>query len=240
MRTERAICLSVRIAFFVQIFFTTKKCACFGKDYDSLESSGTLAASWDNYGDTVPRCGRGWRAHYRGRGGMGKRGAVRLGQFAMIVTVVCVLAACGEIVVATPTNLPPTPTSAPLTATTVPTLVPTLPAQLPTATNLPPTITQTSTATRVPAVVATAMPTRTLQPTVAPTSAPSMMDSGKTAPVSRNACPNSHPVKGNLTTYNGERIYHVPGGQFYNATNPEACFATERDAQAAGYRRSLR
>ena len=33
---------------------------------------------------------------------------------------------------------------------------------------------------------------------------------------------------------------HVPGGQFYNATKPEECFATEAAAQAAGYRRSLR
>lgn len=56
----------------------------------------------------------------------------------------------------------------------------------------------------------------------------------------RYPCPPGLPIKGNLTTRNGERIYHVPGGEFYGLTNPEACFATEADARAAGYRRSLR
>jgi hypothetical protein len=58
------------------------------------------------------------------------------------------------------------------------------------------------------------------------------------APVG-GACPAGAPVKGNLST-SGERIYHVPGGQFYARTNPEACFATEEAAAAAGFRRSQR
>jgi hypothetical protein len=54
-------------------------------------------------------------------------------------------------------------------------------------------------------------------------------------------CPATHPIKGNFTTYNGERcIFHVPGGQFYNATKPEKCYATPRDAFADGCRQSLR
>ncbi len=53
-------------------------------------------------------------------------------------------------------------------------------------------------------------------------------------------CPSEHPIKGNLTTSSGEKIYHVPGGQFYDRTIPEECFATEADARAAGYRRSQR
>ena len=52
-------------------------------------------------------------------------------------------------------------------------------------------------------------------------------------------CPPGFPIKGNQTT-GQEWIYHVPGGQFYNATRPEECFATEEAARAAGYRRSLR
>jgi hypothetical protein len=52
-------------------------------------------------------------------------------------------------------------------------------------------------------------------------------------------CPMSHPIKGNLAS-GGERIYHVRGGQFYARTDPEACFATESDAMAAGFRRSQR
>ena len=34
--------------------------------------------------------------------------------------------------------------------------------------------------------------------------------------------------------------HHVPGGAYYDITNLEACFATEADAQAAGYRASER
>ncbi len=45
-------------------------------------------------------------------------------------------------------------------------------------------------------------------------------------------CPESHPIKGNFTTYSGERcIYHVPGGQFYNRTKPERCYATGDEAR---------
>jgi hypothetical protein len=47
-------------------------------------------------------------------------------------------------------------------------------------------------------------------------------------------------IKGNLTTYNGEKIYHVPGGQFYDITDAEEYFCTEEEAEAAGYRKSLR
>lgn len=52
-------------------------------------------------------------------------------------------------------------------------------------------------------------------------------------------CPAGFPVKGNRSS-SGEWIYHVPGGQFYEATNPEECFATPEDARAAGYRASKR
>ncbi len=53
-------------------------------------------------------------------------------------------------------------------------------------------------------------------------------------------CDPGYPVKGNTTTYDVELIYHVLGGDFYNVTNPEWCFATEQDAHDAGYRRSQR
>lgn len=46
-------------------------------------------------------------------------------------------------------------------------------------------------------------------------------------------------IKGNHSS-NGERIYHVPGGQFYEKTNPEEMFCTEEEAVAAGYRKSKR
>lgn len=50
-------------------------------------------------------------------------------------------------------------------------------------------------------------------------------------------CPPSHPVKGNLSR-SGELIFHVPGSHNYDRTKPEACFASEADAEAAGFRKA--
>jgi hypothetical protein len=53
------------------------------------------------------------------------------------------------------------------------------------------------------------------------------------------ACPPSHPIKGNQGSRSTtEWIYHVPGGGSYKMTDPEECFASEADAQVAGYRRA--
>ena len=51
------------------------------------------------------------------------------------------------------------------------------------------------------------------------------------APVGRS-CPASAPIKGNASSM----IYHRPGQQYYNVTNPEACFRNAASAEAAGYR----
>lgn len=53
------------------------------------------------------------------------------------------------------------------------------------------------------------------------------------------------PIKGNVSYDTGERIYHVPGQEYYNETkiNPaygERWFCTEQEAQAAGWRKSRR
>lgn len=53
-------------------------------------------------------------------------------------------------------------------------------------------------------------------------------------PISENSCPAGYQIKGN----GDSGIYHVPGGAYYDVTNPEVCFATEADARAAGYRAS--
>ncbi len=45
-------------------------------------------------------------------------------------------------------------------------------------------------------------------------------------------------IKGNVSS--SGLIYHVPGGSFYDRTNPEMCFNTEAEAQAAGFRKSSR
>jgi micrococcal nuclease len=59
--------------------------------------------------------------------------------------------------------------------------------------------------------------------------------SGPVAPISEDDCPSSAPVKGNQSG-----LYHVPGGAYYDVTNPEECFATPSDAEAAGYEASSR
>jgi hypothetical protein len=60
-------------------------------------------------------------------------------------------------------------------------------------------------------------------------------------PESAWTCPAPQPIKGNFTTSSGERcIYHVPGGQFYDKTKPERCYATEEAARQDGCRRSRR
>ena len=44
-------------------------------------------------------------------------------------------------------------------------------------------------------------------------------------------------IKGNHSRYGGY-IYHLPGQRYYDETRPEALFCTEREAMAAGFRRS--
>jgi hypothetical protein len=51
-------------------------------------------------------------------------------------------------------------------------------------------------------------------------------------------------VKGNVSS-SGERIYHVPGGKYYDRTGiassrGERWFCSEAEARAAGWRRSRR
>lgn len=46
-------------------------------------------------------------------------------------------------------------------------------------------------------------------------------------------------IKGNINS-SGEKIYHVPGGQFYDVTVPEEIFCSTTEAENAGYRASQR
>lgn len=52
------------------------------------------------------------------------------------------------------------------------------------------------------------------------------------------ATPDKCAVKGNISK--DSKIYHIPGGSFYNRVKPELCFNTEAEAQAAGFRKSTR
>lgn len=75
-------------------------------------------------------------------------------------------------------------------------------------------------------------PGRTQQPSAGGSAA------GSAAPVGGDDCLASHPIKGNDS--DDELIYHPPGGQYYEVTDPEECFASAGAAQAAVYRASER
>ena len=52
-------------------------------------------------------------------------------------------------------------------------------------------------------------------------------------------------IKGNISYNTGEKIYHLPGDEFYNETNintsaGEAWFCSEAEAEAEGFRRTQR
>lgn len=71
---------------------------------------------------------------------------------------------------------------------------------------------------------------------------PSQSEHGSSSP--RAAQAQECSIKGNISK-SGERIYHVPGGQFYDRTKidkgaGEQWFCSEEEAVAAGWRRSMR
>ncbi len=57
----------------------------------------------------------------------------------------------------------------------------------------------------------------------------------KTNQVSEQDCTCN--IKGNKNS-KGEKIYHMPGQQFYDKTNAEETFCSAAEAKAAGYRAS--
>jgi hypothetical protein len=81
-------------------------------------------------------------------------------------------------------------------------------------------------------------PTATSLPQATPTRAvptPTGQAGKGVAPETKSTCPASNPIKGNVGE-NG-KIYHIKGqSASYNATNPEACYATAADAEADGFR----
>ncbi len=52
------------------------------------------------------------------------------------------------------------------------------------------------------------------------------------APLDDGSCPDGYPIKAN----DNSGIYHVPGGQFYDRTVPERCYARADQCEADGYR----
>ena len=54
---------------------------------------------------------------------------------------------------------------------------------------------------------------------------------GSHAPLEDDEQPEGFPIKGNADSM----LYHLPGSRFYNQTKAEVWFATEADAEAAGF-----
>ncbi len=48
------------------------------------------------------------------------------------------------------------------------------------------------------------------------------------------SCPDGFPIKAN----DNSGIFHVPGGRFYDRTNPDRCYADAASAIADGYRQA--
>ena len=71
-------------------------------------------------------------------------------------------------------------------------------------------------------------------PTAAKPSAaePAAADAPRWVVPINGSCPDGYPVKAN----DNSRIYHVPGGRFYDRTAAERCYANADDALADGYR----
>ncbi|MFM7088000.1 MAG: DUF1524 domain-containing protein [Candidatus Paceibacterota bacterium] len=55
----------------------------------------------------------------------------------------------------------------------------------------------------------------------------------QTTPVDLYNCPDTHPVKGNVST---TKIYHTPSSPYYARTKPEICFISASSAEAGGFR----
>ena len=70
-------------------------------------------------------------------------------------------------------------------------------------------------------------PAGTDEPLVAP-----LLDGSTWVPPVDGTCPAGFPVKANANS----RIFHVPGGRFYERTVPERCYTTPQSAEADGYR----
>jgi len=58
-----------------------------------------------------------------------------------------------------------------------------------------------------------------------------------TAPLDATTCPSAYPIKG-YRNKRGVPLYRTPRTYDYAKVTPEACFATEPAARAAGYRRA--
>ncbi|HEX5368389.1 MAG TPA: thermonuclease family protein, partial [Dehalococcoidia bacterium] len=78
---------------------------------------------------------------------------------------------------------------------------------------------------------------------IAPIAATATVAAGGTCPQGCASPPSGCVIKGNISRDTGEKIYHVPGGDFYSQTvidprQGERWFCTESEAIANGWRKS--
>jgi len=91
---------------------------------------------------------------------------------------------------------------------------------------------------RAPAAVEPAWPARpfaaseTSPQSAAPKPAGPKASAPKWVEPVNGTCPEGYPIKAN----DNSRIFHVPGGRFYDRTVAERCYASADDAVADGYR----
>jgi hypothetical protein len=69
-------------------------------------------------------------------------------------------------------------------------------------------------------------------PTTSPSPAPAAAAAERWLPTVDGKCPDGYPLKAN----NNSRIFHSPGGRFYDRTVADRCYARAEDAIADGYR----
>ena len=176
-----------------------------------------------------------WRAYVRHF-----RTASDSRQLKMIVLPIFgLLVLCGLLLPRHPTA----PTSArqksPPTRTSAPTRTPRPPRNTPTTApdvEQPAPIEPTATV-EAPAAAQTEVPVVDAPAAAAAAAPAAAAVSGPVAPIG-DECPPEAMIKGNQGTSGW--IYHRPGGSSYRRTDPEQCFATSADAEAAGYRAAKR
>jgi hypothetical protein len=99
--------------------------------------------------------------------------------------------------------------------------------------------TATSTAAVPPVASGSAKPSTGPAASAAPSTAPtSTTSAGSVAAASDGSCPADHPVKGGQI--GPLKSYSVSGSTSYDTMRASECFATEADAEAAGYHKSGR
>jgi hypothetical protein len=151
---------------------------------------------------------------------------------AIVIGLLIVVAGCATPSVPATSTRAVTTATATRQATAVATTVTATatPAPPPPATTAKATVAATPPTSTPAAKTVTATATRAPSATAAVAVVPATLS---VPPLSKYTCPSDYPIKGYIT--GTARVYLLPGAASYGATDPVECFASEEDAQAAGY-----